>query len=362
MNLLKKKKVKIPEKSFRNFPVKKFDKSNLHHMGIHVRKNVWISNDLAVYYDVRHTSREIPEWLRQSRGVFADTLKKKSHLETHSEGLSDDDKKAKMKRKGKEPTERRKKQKHDPIRTPRGIEIREEGLIDSEDSDSDESDLNMFHQEGVGETSTQTNVRLTKLESDLKEMKDLLLQALKKNEENLGKDPNKSSSGKRSPSPPVVVVSDPKSVSPNPKSDQPLPSVGIDDVPKQDPPPSPVVGSHPSTHAVPDPSTLGLSSDPSQNLQEQGAAEALTDLQTTTLPASTASKQKLHPRLKTLAHKKCSSSSRKRKAGSSSTQVSSLEHSDVPPSVAPETDPSAARSEDPSVAVSKKDDIEAKFD
>ena len=47
MNLLKKKKVKIPEKPFRNFPVKRFDKSNLHHMGIHVRKNVWISNDLC---------------------------------------------------------------------------------------------------------------------------------------------------------------------------------------------------------------------------------------------------------------------------------------------------------------------------
>ena len=162
MNLLKKKKVKIPEKSFKNFPVKKFDKSNLHHMGIHVRKNIWISNDLAVYYDARYTAREIPEWLRQSRGTFADTLKKKSHLETHSEGLSDNDKKAKLKRKGNELAERRKKQKHDPIRTPREIEIREGGLIESEDSDSDESDLNMFHQEEVGETSTKSNVRLTK--------------------------------------------------------------------------------------------------------------------------------------------------------------------------------------------------------
>ena len=47
---------------------------------------------------------------------------------------------------------------------------------------------------------------------------------------------------------------------------------------------------------------------------------------------------------------------------SSSTQVSSLEPSDVPPSVVLETDPSAARSDDPSVAVSKKDNIEAKFD
>ena len=271
-----------------------------------------------------------------------------------------------MKKKGKKPAKMRKKRKHDPIKTAKGIEIKEARMVDSEDSDSDESDFHMFHQEGVGETSTQTKVRLTKLESDLKEMKDLLLLALKKKEENLGKDSKNSSEDKHTPSPPVVVVSDPvsdpESVSPKPKSDQPLPSMGVDDVPIQDPPTSPVVGSHPSTHAVPDPSTLGLSSDPSQNLQEQGAAEALTDLQTTPIPASTAPRQKLHPQLKILAHKKCSSYSRKRKAGSSSTQVSSLEHSDVPPSVAPETDPSAARSEDPSVAVSKKDDIEAKFD
>ena len=261
--------------------------------------------------------------------MFADTLKKKSHLKTHSEGLSDDDKKAKMKKKGKEPPERRKKQKHDPIRTPKGIEIREEGLIDSDDSDSDESDFNMFHQEGVGETSTQTNVRLTKLESDLKEMKDLLFQALKKNEENLGKNPNKSFDGKHSPSPPIVVESDPKpsSVSPKPKARQSTsipeqqhsPSLGVDVFPSQDPPPTSVEGSHPPSPAVPDQSSLGLSSDPSQNLQEQGVVEALTDLQTTPIPASTAPRQKLHPRIKTLAHKKCSSYSRKRKTSSSST-------------------------------------------
>ena len=101
--------------------------------------------------------------------------------------------------------------------------------------------------------------------------------------------------------------------------------MGVDDIPQQDPPPTSVEGSHSQSPAVPDQPPIGLSSDPPPDLQEQGVAEALIVLQTTSFQTSTTSRQKLHPRLKTMAHKKCSSYSRLRKVSSSSAAIPSLE-------------------------------------
>ena len=119
---------------------------------------------MAVYFDPRHTTRELPSWMKFTRGVFVDN---ESIAETDVRSEKDVEKSDK-KRKGKAPQEVRKKKKSDPLAGLKGVEITEGQYQGKSDTDSDSSDTSLFRQTVDPQASTSKEVeRINKMESDL---------------------------------------------------------------------------------------------------------------------------------------------------------------------------------------------------